>query len=106
MNENEVQHWLSNPVIAAAAGALVGLRALPGSSYLEKASNMAAGFAIAAFGGPALVEYLGVQSAKLGSGIVFVCGAVGLVVANAVWEGVKHIDLAGIVSGWLRKKGE
>ena len=105
MNEGEVQHWFSNPVIAAAAGALVGLRALPGTSYLEKGSNMVAGFAIAAFGGPALVEYLNVHSEKLSSGIVFVCGAVGLVVANSIWEGVKHIDVAGIVSGWLKKKG-
>ena len=106
----EITDFFAHPVVAAAAGALVGLRALPGTSYLEKLSNVACGFAIAAWGGPALVEYLGLNSAKLASGVVFICGATGLVLANAVWEAIKHTDLAAWFTSWLpkpkRKEGE
>lgn len=95
---------MSHPVVAAAGGALLGLKALPGTSYPEKLSNVAAGFAIAAWGGPALVDYLAITSPKLGSGVVFICGACGLVIANAVWEALKHADLGAWVSAWLPKK--
>lgn len=99
----DVPKFFTHPVVAAAAGALVGLRALPGTSYLEKLSNVSAGFAIAAWGGPALVEYLAVTSPQLASGIVFICGATGLVIANALWEAIRHTDLAAWATAWLPK---
>jgi len=95
---------MAHPVVAAAGGALLGLKALPGTSYPEKLSNVAAGFAIAAWGGPALVDYLAIGSPKLASGVVFICGACGLVIANAVWEAIKHADLGAWLMGWLPKK--
>ena len=102
--KDELQEIFAHPMVAAAAGALVGLRALPGTSYMEKLANVACGFAIAAWGGPALVDYLAIASTKLASGVVFICGACGLVIANAVWEAIKHADLGGWVAAWLPKK--
>lgn len=83
---------LTHPTVAAAVGAIVGLKALPGSSYVEKAGNVGAGFALAAFGGPAMVESMGIVSAKVGAGVVFVIGAAGLVVFNAAIEAIKRSD--------------
>jgi len=103
--KEELQDLFAHPMIAAAAGALVGLRALPGTSYPEKLANVACGFAIAAWGGPALVDYLAIGSPKLASGVVFICGACGLVIANAVWEALKHLDLSAWISAWLPKRG-
>ena len=96
---------MGHPMVAAAAGALVGLRALPGSSYIEKFSNVSAGFAIAAWGGPAIVDYLVITSPRVASGMVFICGATGLVVANSLWEAIKRTDIAAWISSWLPKKG-
>jgi hypothetical protein len=100
----EFQEVMTHPVIAAAVGALLGLQALPGASVLEKLGNVAAGFAIAAWGGPALVDYLHIESPKLASGVIFVIGAVGLVVFNAVIEAIKKTDLAGWLAGWLPRR--
>lgn len=99
---------LTHPVVAAAVGALLGLRALPGSSIPEKIVNVAAGFAIAAWGGAAVVEYLGVTSPKIAAGMVFIVGAAGLVVFNSVIEAIKRTDLAAWVMSWLpqRKGGQ
>jgi uncharacterized membrane protein YedE/YeeE len=101
-NLNEI---LTHPVLAAAVGALVGLRALPGSSLPEKLLNVGAGFAIAAWGGSAIVEHLSVTSPKIAAGMVFFVGAAGLVVFNALIEAIKRTDLAAWLSGWLPRKG-
>lgn len=102
----ELSDLLTHPVIAAAAGSLVALRALPGTSYAEKFANLAAGFAIAAWGGPAIVDWLSIAGPKLASGVIFVCGATGLVAANAVWEGIRHVDLGAWLMSWLPRRGD
>ena len=106
--KSELAEFLTHPVIAAAAGALVGLRALPGASYPEKLTNLAAGFAIAVWGGPALVDWLAIGNPNIASGAIFACGATGLVVANAVWEGIRRTDLAAWLAAFLpaRKGGD
>jgi hypothetical protein len=101
----ELQEIFAHPVVAAAAGALVGLRALPGTSYIEKLANVSCGFAIAAWGGPALVDWLVITSPRVASGMIFICGATGLVVANALWEAIKRTDFAAWIMSWLPKRG-
>jgi hypothetical protein len=102
----ELSEVLTHPVVAAAVGAVVGLRALPGTSMLEKAANVGAGFAIAAWGGAAAVDYMQIASPKLASGMIFVIGAVGLVIFNALVEAIKNTDLGAWLGSWLpRRKG-
>lgn len=101
----EFSEILTHPVVAAAVGAIVGLRALPGASVPEKIANVTAGFAIAAWAGTAAVEYMGIASPKLASGAIFVTGATGLVVFNAIIEAIKRTDLAAWLSGWRPKRG-
>jgi len=104
MKSFEWQEVLTHPVVAAAVGAIVGLRALPGASRLEKLANLGAGFSIAAWGGAAAVEYMGIVSQKLAAGVIFAVGATGLVVFSAVIEAIKSTDLAGWLANWLPRK--
>lgn len=95
--------WL-HPAVAAAAGSLVGLRALPGVSLKEKIGNLGASFLLAVYGAPWAIEQMAVDSMRLQAGIIFGIGAAGLVFFNAAIEGIKRSDLAAWVAGWLPKR--
>ena len=95
---------MSNTFVAAIAGALLGLRALPGASLVEKGLNLLFGFMLAVFIGPAVVEWLGVVSIKRAAGIIFVVGAAGLVLFGAIIDGIKQTSFGNIISGWLSRK--
>lgn len=101
----ESSELLTNPLVAAVAGSLVGLRALPGATLPEKLATVGAGFALAAFAGPAVVEHMGIVSPKVGAGVIFVIGAAGLVIFNSFIEGIKRTDLGAWLSSWLPKRG-
>jgi hypothetical protein len=103
----EILDLALHPVVAAAVGAIVALKAIPGTGYPEKALNVGASFALAVYAGPALVEYMEVTSLKIAAGVIFAIGATGLVVFNAIIEAVKRTDLAAYVMSWLpgRKGG-
>ncbi len=97
---------IAHPAVAAAVGAIVALRALPGANRAERLANASAGFAIAYFGGTALIEYLPIGSPRLASGVVFIVGAMGLVIFDAVISGIKRTDLAAwIMSNLPGRKG-
>lgn len=108
MKVPEILDLALHPVVAAAVGAIVALKAIPGTGYPEKALNVGASFALAVYAGPALVEYMEVTSLKIAAGVIFAIGATGLVVFNAIIEAVKRTDLAAYVMSWLpgRKGGQ
>lgn len=95
----------THPVIAAIAGAFLGLRAWPGSTWAQKASNLGLGFVFAIFVGPAAAEWLGVTSPRISAAIVFGCGAAGLVAFAAVIDGIKETKFVEIITGWLSRRG-
>jgi hypothetical protein len=96
----------THPAVAAAAGSLVGLRAMPGTSIVEKLFNLTASFLLAVYVAPWAIDHMNVTSTRLAAGIIFGMGATGLVVFNAVVEAFKKTDLAAYVAGWLpRRKG-
>lgn len=89
-------------VLAAAAGALVSLRAIPGSTLKEKLVALALGFAVAIFLGPALAEWaLGTTVSKIAAGIVFMTGAAGLVAVSAFIEGLKQVPWKDVLTNLL-----
>ena len=98
---------VTHPVLAAVCGALLGLKALPGASIWERLANVGAGFVIAVFAGPALVDYMEVSSPNIGAGIIFGLGSAGLVIFGAVIDAIRRTDLVAWVAGWLprRKQG-
>lgn len=97
---NGLSGILTDPVVAAAIGAIVGLRAVPGTSLIEKVINVAASFAVAAYGGSALVEHMGVMNPKLSAGIIFAVGVCGLVVLGGLFEALKKTAAFERVVEW------
>ncbi|MEY5100818.1 MAG: hypothetical protein RJA36_3537 [Pseudomonadota bacterium] len=97
-----------HPAFVAALGSILALKAIPGTSYVEKAGNVGASFAMAIYIGPALVEYMDITSPKIAAAVIFAIGATGLVVFNGVIDAIKKTDLAAWVAGWLpgRKGGQ
>jgi hypothetical protein len=91
---------LSDPVVAAAIGAIVGLRAVPGTSLIEKLVNVAASFAIAAYGGSALVAHMSIANEQLRAGIIFAVGVCGLVVLGGLFEAIKKTAAFERVVEW------
>jgi hypothetical protein len=95
-----------HPAVVAALGSILALKAIPGTSYVEKAGNVGASFALAIYLGPALVEYMDITSPKIAAGVIFAIGATGLVVFNGVIDAIKKTDLAAWVASWMPgKKG-
>jgi hypothetical protein len=92
-----------NTYVAAFAGAVLGLKAIPGDSRGTRAANLLFGFLIAVYGGPAAVDYLHVTSVKIASGLVFAIGASGLVIFAAVIDGVRQTPLGAILTSWLSR---
>jgi len=96
----------SNPYVAALAGAILGLRAIPGGTTVQRVTNLLFGFLLAVFVGPALVEYQHITSLRLAAGLIFAVGAGGLVAFAAIIDGVRETKFAAILTGWLsRNKG-
>jgi len=97
-----------HPAVVAALGSILALKAIPGTSYLEKLGNVAASFVLAIYLGPALIEYMDITSRKIGAAVIVGIAATGLVVFNGVIDGIKKTDLAAWVLGWLpgRKGGQ
>lgn len=97
----------AEPWFVAAAGSMLGLKAMPGASLPEKIGNLCAGFLIATFGGPALIEWLPINSPKLAAFAIFGLGACGLVLWASLIEGIRRTDFGAWLTNWLpRRKGD
>lgn len=93
------------PEGAGVTGSIVGAKFVPAPSWLERFLNLALGAACAAFVAPAVVEWLHVSSRSWQMAVAFVIGVFGLSLCSAVIDGIKKLDLATIISGWISKKG-
>jgi len=94
-----------NSYIAALAGAILGLKAIPGTSLYERAFNLVSGFGMAIFLGPAIIDYVHITSVRISSGVIFAVGAAGLVGFAAIIDAIKQTKFGEIISGWITRKG-
>lgn len=102
----EPDSFTGNTYIASLAGAIMGLKAIPGGTFKERIANLLFGFLLAIYIGPAMVDYLHITSARVASGLTFAMGAAGLVAFAAVMDGIRQTQFGAIISGWLsRNKG-
>lgn len=101
----ELMDYALHPVVAAAVGSAVGLRAIAGATLVQRLLNLGASFAFAVYAGPAVLEHMQISSARISAGIIFATGATGLVVFNAIVEAIKQTDLAAWLRGWLPNRG-
>lgn len=105
--KDQLQEFFTTPWVAAGAGAIISLRALPGASITEKLVSVGAGFLIAAYCGPALVDYMGWSNPRLAALAIFGSGSVGLVVFSGIVEGIRKTDFGAWLASWLpRKRGD
>jgi hypothetical protein len=110
--KDNLHEFFTSPWVAAAAGSILGLKALPGASLWERLCNVAAGFAIAAFVGPGLIDAMGWTSPRLAALAIFGLGATGLVIFSALLEAFRRSDIAAALFDGLksflpgRKRGD
>jgi len=93
-----------NPFVGGALGAIVGLKFAPGATWPERVANVVAGGLCAGYGAPAASEWLHVTSAHMQSGLAFAVGLFGLSLAAAVWQGLRELKLAEIITGWISRR--
>jgi hypothetical protein len=97
---------LDHPVGAGAAGALVGLRFVPGATWIERFINVFSGAACATYVGPAAAELLQLTSHGAIMGLGFGLGAFGVTLADVLVQTLRELPLAQIVTGlFSRSKG-
>lgn len=103
MNNFDPDAIVTNTYVAALAGALLGLKAVPGGTIKDRLANLLFGLLMAVYVGPALVDYLHITSRNVSACIVFSVGAAGLVAFGALVEGIKQTQFGTIISGWLSR---
>ncbi len=95
----------AQPLIAGLAGSLLALRFAPGTSWLERATNVASGSACAAYLAPAAAEVFRLSSQPMMSCLAFALGLFGMSIVSALMIGLREIKVGEIVSGWISKGG-
>lgn len=85
-------------LLAALGGSIVGLKGMPGATWCERAANLLMGFLSAVYLGPALAEWLSLSSPRVVAGVIFACGAGGLVILGGVIDGLKAVPWGGVVA--------
>ena len=77
------QHLIYHPVIASLTGALgAAFHAFPGAATGIKILNGVSSFFIGIYGGPAVVEWRGIESQRIGAAIIIACALGGLIAVN------------------------
>lgn len=87
------------------AGAIISLKFIPeGTTWMARFLSLAGGVAAAAYLAPALVEWLGVASARIEAGMGFLVGSLAMVVLGEATQAVHEAQIGQAVRGWLRKR--
>lgn len=105
MTGDDVDKWLHSPLVAGVVGAAVGLRFVPGLTWVARLAHVAAGSLTAAYMAPAVAEGLSVHNQATLGALAFVFGLLGMSLASAMLEGIKRLPIAQILQSWLERKG-
>lgn len=97
-------HIVGSPFTIGGLGSLVALKFAPGANWWERATNVASGMLVAGYAAPALTEWLQFKSEGLGNAAAFVVGLLGMSLIAAVFQGIRDLKLAEIISGWLARR--
>ena len=102
--EVDVNRAAHHPLTAGLLGALVGLRWAPGTTWLGKLSNVAAGSLFAGYLGPVAAQLLGWPGPEAQSALGFGFGLFGLSLAGSVAQAIKETQLSELVKQWFGRK--
>lgn len=95
---------MTSYTLSAFLGSLVALRWAPGATWLGRAGNVSAGFAVAVFLTPGLAEWAGVTSPRALSALSFAGGMFGLSLTHAAVEAIRVAPFGAILTSWLSRK--
>lgn len=105
MNSINPLDYAGHPLVAGIFGAIVGLKFVPGLTWLERVTNLGAGGVIAYYVAPALANWWGLSEHMVGF-MSFILGMFGLSVAAAIFQGIRTLNLAEVITEWLKPRGK
>lgn len=80
---------LRHPASAGLVGALISLRWVPGTTYMQRATNVGSGWGIAYFCGPIVAEFFGMTTPSSQLGLGFALGLFGVNLVAVVMDTIK-----------------
>lgn len=95
---------VTHPLTAGIGGAVAGLRFAPGLTLLERVFNVASGASCAGWLAPAAATIFDLTSDSAPMALAFLIGMFGMSIAAAVFEAVRSVRLAEIITGWISRK--
>jgi hypothetical protein len=100
MNHFDPRELAKEPLAAAIAGALIGLRFVPGLTWVQRFVNAASAVGLAAIFGPWLADFFALppaaQSAMSGA-----IGLFGLNLATRLWKDLEQTSVLDLLKGYL-----
>lgn len=98
-------HIINSHIAAGLLGSIVGLKWAPGTTWVERVTNVECGFGCSVYLAPGGAEWLGVESPRALAAMSFAMGMFGLSLAAAVSQFIKSTEFGAIISSWLTRKG-
>jgi hypothetical protein len=103
-DEFKTSEVLANPFVAGAAGSLLGIKSMSGTTWGERFLHLIIGAVCAGYGGPALTDWMHMDSVKVQSFMAFGVGAFGISIYMALVDAIKKIDWTGVITSILPKR--
>jgi hypothetical protein len=103
---DDLERVARSPFTIGAIGAAISSspRFLPGATWLERLSNVAAGALTAGYLTPAVTTWVGLERGGMGDGAAFVIGAFGMSLMAALLQAIKETAFGQILTGWLSRR--
>lgn len=92
-----------HPATASLAGAVVGLRFIPGATAWARLANACGGASVSYYVAPAFAGYLHLD-ARGTSALAFVLGLVGISLADGLVQGVRSTKWGEIIESWITRR--
>lgn len=100
---DNIEALVRHPLIASAAGALVGMNFIPGRSLLGRITNVFGGMCVAVFVGPLLFDWLSVKNLNAMSGLSFMLGMLGMSMADSIIKGISEAQVGAAINDRIRR---
>lgn len=101
----DIGRVIGNDFIVGALGATVGLKWVPGRTFIERVGNIVAGALCAGYFTPVLIDYLKLSGENARGAMAFSVGVFGLSVIAQIVEVGRAIDWSGIARRWFKRQG-
>lgn len=92
---------LANPFVAGAAGSLLGINSMSGATWGERFLHLIIGAVCAGYVGPAVAEWLKMETPSMRSAFAFGVGAFGISIYMAAAEAIKRVQWSDVLTAIL-----